>query len=133
MTEHPFPTEIVRDVATETGVSTDRLVEMSRDLQEYLERDDGGYEYSTRHNYGWRDEDAYYVYGSANAWESFANDLPVTTAEASALRELHYRTMLASAATDGRERRVREMLDDGNEPIVVSGLAGEEAGFGQDV
>lgn len=133
MTGHPFPTAVVREVATETGVSTDRLVEMSRDLQAHLERDDGGYEYSSRHNYGWQDEDAYYVYGSADAWESFADDLSLTETEASALRELHYRTMLESAAADGRERRVREMLDDGNEPIVVSEIEVDGSGFGREV
>lgn len=28
----PFPAAVVREVATDTGVSTDRLVEVSRDL-----------------------------------------------------------------------------------------------------
>ncbi|MFC7157383.1 hypothetical protein ACFQPA_18295 [Halomarina halobia] len=133
MAEHPFPDSLVTTVANERSVDPERLRAVLDDVQRRYERDDGEYEYSTRHNYGWRDEQAYYLYGSENVWQTVQRDLSVADELTDAARHVHERAMLQSASGRGTERTVREMFDDGNEPLVVANPDGGGPRFGQDV
>lgn len=85
-------------------------------------REDGGYEYSTKHTFGWEDETAYYFFGSSDAWQTISDELVVNQQMGEALREVHYHAMMDAASSKGDQETVREMLDDDTEPIVVSDL-----------
>lgn len=135
-TEHQFPSDVLREVATETGVSADGPLEMSADLQEYLERDDGEYEYTSCHDVGCetaRPTSSTEPPTSGSRSRRTSRSRPMTRPRSASF----YRTMVASAAADGREKHVREMLDDGNDdgmvPIVVTEVDGDGSGFGLEV
>lgn len=133
MPEHPFREELVESVAENHAVSPDRLDDAAARLQRHLEAE-GGYEFSTRHSFGWTGEEALYLYGSARSWPTFAHELELGEA-AVPLCELHRRAMLSSAGADGRRDRVAEMLSGDNDPIVVleQGAAEREPTFGLEV
>ncbi|WP_227356376.1 hypothetical protein [Haladaptatus salinisoli] len=133
MSEHPFRDDLVTTVADERGVDSKQLRAALEDVQRRFERDDGGYEYSTRHNYGWKDDRAYYLYGSEEVWETVREELSLSDEVTRAARRVHERAMLRSASEREEERTVREMFEDGNEPLVVVNRGDGAPRFGQDV
>ncbi|WP_227378647.1 hypothetical protein [Haladaptatus halobius] len=133
MSEYPFQDELVTTVANERSVDSEQLRTALEDVQRRFERDDDEYEYSTRHNYGWEDDWAYYFYGSEAVWETVQQKLSLTDELARAARNVHERAMLRSASDRGEEQTVREMFDDGNEPLVVVNRGSGPPRFGQDV
>lgn len=133
MPEHPFSDDLVTTIANERSVDLEQLRTALEDVQREFERDDGKYEYSTQHNYGWKDDQAYYFYGSEDVWQTVQQDLSLSDELTDATRHVHERAMLQSASRRGEEQTVRGMFDDGNEPLVVINLDGGPARFGQDV
>jgi hypothetical protein len=130
---HPLPDDIVTDVADEHAVAPEEVEACLDDLQRSLEREDGEYEYSTRHNFGWQDGDAYYFYGSEHLWTTLREELPRDEDTVDAAREAHRRAMLRSAEARDEAENVREMLADGNEPLVAANPDGDKLGFGLEV
>lgn len=133
MPDHPFSEELVATVGEEHESDGDQLSDALDQIQDHVERDGGGYEYSTRHSYGWGDDHAYYLYGSQEIWNEIEAALSFTEQEIDALRDVHYRKMMHSAEERGEEQTVREMLDGDNEPLVVTSLGGGPPSFGREV
>lgn len=131
-TSHPFGHDRVVAVANEHGTDEERLDEALADVQRALERTDGGYEYSSEHNYGWHDDDAYYLYGDG-IWETLRTELSASEDVIIAAREVHYRAMSDAARERGEQSAVEEMLADGNALLVVTNTAEGPPRFGQDV
>ncbi|WP_276302372.1 hypothetical protein [Halorussus lipolyticus] len=100
-------------------------------IQDALSRNDDEYEYSSQHNFAWRD-DAYYLYGDG-IWETLREELSLSDDEAGAAREVHRREMVASA--DGRDERdsLEGMFAEGTEPLVVVDTVEDPPLYGQDV
>jgi hypothetical protein len=130
---NPLPDDIVTDVADEHEVDPDEFEACLDDLQRSLEREGGEYEYSTQHNFGWRGDDAYYFYGSEHLWQTLREELSHDEDTVDAAREAHRRAMLRSAEARDKAENVREMLADGNEPLVVADPDGDTLGFGLEV
>ena len=133
-TDHPLSRDRVESLADERGVAAGELDDALTNVQRSIARDgaESGYEYSSRHNFGWKDEDAYYLYGDG-VWEALGDDLSLSDDLRDAAREAHREAALESAADRGERETVEEMLDDGNEPLVVTNVASEPPLFGQDV
>ena len=138
-TDHPFERERVETVADESGLEADQLEEALTSVQRAIARDaddsNAEYEYSSQHNFGWADDDAFYLHGDG-IWGTLADELSLSEDLASAAREVHRRTMLdAAEESDDRTERetVEEMFSDGTEPLVVTNTGREPPLFGQDV
>ncbi|WP_224449583.1 hypothetical protein [Haloprofundus salilacus] len=125
MTDYPFHDDVVDAVADARGIDRDGLSEALAAVQRSFECDDGGYEYSNRHHFGWRDDQSYYLYGSEHLWERLGEELELDDDLTAAARDAHYREMVRSAEDRGERDRVREMLDADNEPLVLVGLEAE--------
>lgn len=130
---HPLPNATVTDVADEHGVDPEALTACLDAVQASLESEEGEYEYSTRHNFGWQDEGAYYFYGSEHVWETLREDVGYDEDVVAAARAAHRQAMLRSAEARGEADNVREMLGDGNEPLVVANVGDGELGSGLNV
>lgn len=138
-TDHPFARDRVETVADEFGIEADELDDFLTRVQRAIARDadesDSKYEYSSQHNYGWRDGEAYYLYGDG-VWTTLREELSPSEGVAEAAREVHRRSMLdAAEASDDRTERetVEETFADGTEPLVVTNTGGDDPLFGQDV
>ena len=130
---HPLPDATVTDVADEHAVDLDDLEACLDDIQASMEREGGEYEYSTQHNFGWQDDDAYYFYGSEHIWSTFRDELDHDEDVVAAARAVHRQAMLRSAEKRDEADNVREMLSDGNEPLVVANIDGGKLGSGLSV
>ena len=130
---HPLPDATVTDVADEHAVELDDLEDCLDDIQASMEREGGEYEYSTQHNFGWQDDDAYYFYGSEHIWTTFRDELDHDEAVVAAARAAHRQAMLNSAEERDDADNVREMLSDGNEPLVVANIEDGKLGSGLSV
>lgn len=133
MPDHPIPDAVVSSVADEHDIPADRLTDRLDDVQHHLERGAGQYEYSTHHNFGWEDADTYYLYGSDRLWELLGDELSLSDDEVAALRSVHLEELLRSAEKRDEEETVREMLDDGNDALVVTSASDGDPGFGLEV
>lgn len=133
-TRHPFSDERVATVADETRVPADDLDDALARVQDAIARDerDDEYEYSSEHNFGWHDDEAYYLYGDG-IWETLRGELSLSADLADAAREVHRRSMMESAEERGDRESFEEMLADGTEPLVVIDTASDPPLFGQDV
>ena len=136
---HPFPDERIETVASERGVPVEELSDLLDRIEGAITRDSsdrsrsgGGYEYSSEHNYGWRDDDAYYLYGDG-VWERFDRTLSPDADLLDAARAVHREAMLDAAGARGERETVEGMFADGNEPLVVTNTAEEPPRFGQDL
>jgi hypothetical protein len=131
--QHPFDRDRIGAVADESGVDESDLDAALDAVQEGIsrERGDGEYEYSSQHNYGWRD-DAYYLYGDG-IWNTLGEELSASEDVLSAAREVHRREMVESAAKRGERDSVESMFDEGTEPLVVVDTASDPPLYGQDV
>ncbi|MFC4451528.1 hypothetical protein [Halorussus aquaticus] len=132
--QHPFSDDRIAAVADERGADETDLDRALADVQDAISRDTGDdeYEYSSQHNYGWRDEEAYYLYGDG-IWETLRKELSLSETVVEAAREVHRREMVASAEERGERASVEEMLADGTEPLVVVDTASQPPLYGQDV
>ncbi|WP_135827162.1 hypothetical protein [Halorussus ruber] len=131
-TNHPFSEDRIAAVADERGVSEESLDDALARIQDAVSRNDDEYEYSSQHNFGWRDEEAYYLYGDG-IWETLRSELSLSDDEAEAAREVHRREMVASAEDrDGREA-LDGMFSEGAEPLVVVDTASDPPLYGHDV
>ncbi|MFC4551349.1 MULTISPECIES: hypothetical protein [Halorussus] len=128
---HPFSRDRVSTVAEEYGVDVDDANDALDRIQDAIARGDGEYEYSSEHNYGWRDEEAYYLYGDG-IWETLGHELDLSGDRLDAAREVHRQAMLDSAEARGERETVAEMFED-SEPLVVTDTADEPPLYGQDV
>ncbi|WP_232686328.1 hypothetical protein [Halobacterium zhouii] len=133
MAEHPFSDDLVGTVADERSVDRADLRAALEDVQRRFERDDGGYDYSSEHNYGWDDGQLAYLYGSEHVWQAIQDDLGLSDEMAGAARAVHERAMLESASTRDNDETVREMLEGENEPLAVADRSDGPPRFGQDV
>ncbi|NEU58060.1 hypothetical protein [Halorussus sp. MSC15.2] len=132
--QHPFSDDRIAAVADERGVDETDLDSALAAVQDAISRTTGDdeYEYSSQHNYGWRDEEAYYLYGDG-IWETLRGELSLSETVAEAAREVHRRKMVASAEERDERASVEEMLADGTEPLVVVDTASQPPLYGQDV
>ncbi|UPV76535.1 hypothetical protein M0R89_18555 (plasmid) [Halorussus limi] len=131
--QHPFSSDRIAAVADERGVDETDLDRALADVQDAISRGTGDeYEYSSQHNYGWRDEEAYYLYGDG-IWETLRGELSLSETVADAAREVHRRKMVASAEERGERESFEEMLADETEPLVVVDTASDPPLYGQDV
>ncbi|RBI58990.1 hypothetical protein DMJ13_24585 [halophilic archaeon] len=128
---HPFSVDRIEDVAEERDVDEKRLDETLAQLQSELDRSDGGYEYSSEFNFGWQDDRATYFYGGDDLWTWLGEKLSVPDEFLGPARDVHYRTMVESAAERDEKESVEEMLADGNEPLVVTNTSEGPPSFGQ--
>ena len=133
-TDHPVSEDRTASLADERGVAVGELDDALARVQRSIAREDDGpeYEYSSRHNFGWEGEDAYYLYGDG-VWEVLGENLSFSDGLRDAAREVHREAMLESAADRGERETVEGMFADGNEPLVVANVASEPPLFGQDV
>ncbi|WP_435181829.1 hypothetical protein [Halorussus sp. AFM4] len=131
-TEHPFSRDRIAAVADERGVGEGDLDDALASVQSAIARGEGEYEYSSRHNFGWRDDDAYYLYGDG-IWRTLADELSLDEDLTDAAREVHRRRMTESAERRDEADAVGEMLADGAEPLVVVDTASGPPLYGQDV
>ena len=131
-TQHPFSRDRIAAVADERDVSEADLDGALGRVQSAIARGEGEYEYSSQHNFGWRDDDAYYLYGDG-IWRTLAEELSLDEDLAEAAREVHRRRLTASADERDEGDAVAEMLADGAEPLVVVDTASEPPLYGQDV
>lgn len=133
-TEHPFERERVEAVADERGLDPDDLDDALTRVQEAIAKDDSEseYEYSSQHNFGWEDGEAYYLYGDG-IWGTLREELSLSADRAGAAREVHRRAMSESAADRGERESVEEMFEAGTEPLVVTNTASDPPLYGQDV
>ena len=129
---HPFPGERIEAVASKHGVPAEELSDLLGRIEGAITRDGGGYEYSSEHNYGWRDDEAYYLYGDG-VWETFDRTLSPDADLLDAARAIHRGAMLDAAEARDERETVEGMLADGNEPLVVTNTAEEPPRFGQDL
>ncbi|WP_137286174.1 hypothetical protein [Halorussus salinisoli] len=132
--QHPFSRDRIAAVADEYAVDEDTLDDALSRVQSAISRDsnDEEYEYSSQHNFGWRDEEAYYLYGDG-VWETLRDELSLAESVAEAAREVHRRKTVASADERDERENVEEMLADGTEPLVVVDTASQPPLYGQDV
>lgn len=128
--QHPFSSDRVADVAGERGVDESDVTETLERIQDALERTEDTYEFSSQHNYGWHDEDAYYLYGDG-IWTTLREQLSLSEDRIAAAREVHRRAMVDSAAERDREGTLEEMFEEGNEPLVVENDGEGPPRFGQ--
>ena len=133
MAEHPFPDDLVASIAGEHDVDRTKLDATLADVQARFERGEDEYEYSSQHNFGWADDELFYLYGSERVWETIGEELGLSDERTDAARAVHERAMLSSAAERGDEETVREMFLDGNEPLAVANRGDGPPRFGQDV
>ena len=132
MTDHPFPGDIVTAVADERGIATEQLNTVLERVQRAIERDDGKYEYSSQHNFGWKDADAFYLYGDG-IWETLGAELSLEQPQLAPARTVHRRYVLDSAEDRNEGQTVSEQLDEGVAALVVANTAEGDPLFGQDV
>lgn len=132
MANHPFPEKIVTTVADEHEVTKDELDTVLERIQQTMQRDEEKYEYSSHHNFGWSDADAFYLYGDG-IWEALGTELSLEQSELAPARTVHHRFMVDSAKRRNEEEIVDEQLDDGLEALVVANTAEGDPLFGQDV
>ena len=131
-TTHPFSADRIEAIANDYGVEAERLEELLARVQDGLDREDGGYEYSSsEYNYGWQDDRASYFYGSADLWEWLRREVPIPEELLDAVRAVHYEAMVESAGERDERESVEEMLADGNEPLVVTNTSEGPPAFGQ--
>lgn len=127
---HPFSADRVGAVADEYDVDENRLDELLARIQNELDREDGGYEYSSEYNFGWQDDRASYFYGGSDLWEWLEESVPIPDGLLEPVREVHYRAMVDAAAERDERERVEGMLADGNEPLVVTNTSSGPPSFG---
>jgi hypothetical protein len=130
-TPHPFSRDRIAAVADEREIDEGTLDDVLARVQDAIARNDDEYEYSSQHNYGWRDEEAHYLYGDG-IWETFADELSLSD-DVAAAREVHRRKMTTSAEARGERENVEEMFEEGTEPLVVIDTASDPPLYGQDV
>lgn len=128
--QHPFSSDRVADVAGERGIDEADVIETLERIQDALERTEDTYEFSSQHNYGWHDEDAYYLYGDG-IWTTLREQLSLSEDRVAAAREVHRRAMVDSAAERDRQETLEEMFEEGNEPLVVENDGEGPPRFGQ--
>ncbi|NHN61358.1 MULTISPECIES: hypothetical protein [Halorussus] len=130
--DHPFSRDRIAAVADERGVGDADLEDALAGVQSAVARGEGEYEYSSEHNFGWRDDEAYYLNGDG-IWRTLADQLSLDEELAGAAREVHRRRMTESADERGEADAVAEMFADGAEPLVVVDTASDPPLYGQDV
>ena len=133
-TDHPFSRDRIETVAGEHDVDAEDLDEALTRVQRAIAKaeSDSEYEYSSQHNFGWDDGDAYYLYGDG-VWDTLGSELPSSEEHLAAAREVHRRAMLESASDRDERESVEEMLDGGTEPLVVTSTSRDPPLYGQDV
>jgi hypothetical protein len=129
---HPFSGDRIAEVADERGVGETTLDDVLARIQDGLARNDDEYEYSSQHNFGWRDEEAYYLYGDG-IWETLREGLSLSDGEADAAREVHRREMVTSAEDRDEREALDGMFAEGTEPLVVVDTASDPPLYGHDV
>ena len=69
--DHPFSDGRIVEVAEAHGVDEFDLDGALTRVQQAIARDrrESAYEYSSQHNFGWEDENAFYLYGDG-IWET---------------------------------------------------------------
>ena len=132
MTDHPFPRDIVATVADEHEIARDQLDNILERIQRAIERGDGQYEYSSQHNFGWKDADAFYLY-SDGMWETLGKELSFEQSQLAPARTVHHRYMIDSAKQRNEGQTIGEQLDEELEALVVANTAEGDPLFGQDV
>ena len=132
MTDHPFPEDTITTVADEHDIARDQLDNALEQIQRAIERDDGQYEYSSQHNFGWKDADAFYLYGDG-IWKTLGKQLSLEQTQLAPVRTVHHQYMIDSAKQRNEEQTVGEQLDEGVEALVVANTAEGDPLFGQDV
>lgn len=132
-TPHPLSRDRIANVANEHDVDEAELDEALGRVQHELERTDETYEYSSHHNYGWQDDEAFYCYGTDGLWERLEQECSFSGDLRTAVYEVHYRKMVESASENDRTETVEETLSDGDEPLVLANTAEGPALYGQDV
>jgi hypothetical protein len=132
--DHPFSDGRIAEVVEEHGVDDVELDEALARVQQAIARDrrESAYEYSSQHNFGWEDENAFYLYGDG-IWETLREELSLSTDLVGAAREVHRRAMLESAEARDNRESVEEQFAEGVEPLVVTNTGREPPLFGQDV
>lgn len=129
---HPFSSDYVADAAGEHGIDEADVDETLGRIQDALERSgsEDAYEFSSQHNYGWHDENAYYLYGDG-IWTTLREQLSLSEDRVAAARDVHRRAMVDSAAERDRKQSLEEMFEEGNEPLVVKNDGEGPPRFGQ--
>lgn len=128
--QHPFSSDRVADAADEYDADESEIAETLERVQEAMERTDDTYEFSSQHNYGWHDDDAYYLYGDG-IWTTLREQLSLSEENLAAARAVHRSAMVDSAAERDRRDSLEEMFEEGNEPLVVENDGEGPPRFGQ--
>lgn len=131
-TDHPFSEDRIAEVADERGRDAEDLETVLASVQDAIARNESEYEYSSQHNFAWRDDEAYYLYGDG-IWATLRSELSLSDDEMESAREVHRRKMLASAEERGERDSLEEMFAEGTEPLVVVDTAEDPPLYGQDV
>lgn len=131
---HPFERNRVEAVADERGADDADLDAALAEIQDAIAREetDGQYEYSSQHNFGWRDDGSYFLYGDG-IWDTLGDELSLSDSTVGTAREVHRRAMVAAAGERDERESVEKMLADGTEPLVVVDTASDPPLYGQDV
>lgn len=132
MADHPFPQDLVAEIADQYGSDPQRLDETLGRVQHALERNGGKYEYSSEHTFGWQDDAAFYLYGDG-IWETLTEELSLGDGLLAPARGVHRRFMLDSANERGERGTVEQQFEDGTEALVVANTSEGDPMFGQDV